>query len=102
MASENANFERFFVQTLHWKIDMSHQKMDQLIGFLSHLPLYEIAKKLRKMLKHTPTFKVLSAPLPWGYIFIIVNFIIVKNACVSHNNPFAGKRMGRHGYISLL
>ena len=27
--------------------------------------------------------------------FIIVNFIIVKNTC-------AGKRMGRHGYISLL
>ena len=27
--------------------------------------------------------------------FIIVNIIIVKNTCV-------GKRMGRHGYISLL
>ena len=22
--------------------------------------------------------------------FIIMNFIIVKNTCVSHNNPFAG------------
>ena len=50
---------------------MSHQKMVQLVGFLSHLPLYEIAKKLRKMLKYTPTFKVLSAPLPWGYISLL-------------------------------
>ena len=33
--------------------------------------------------------------------FIIVNFIIVKNTCVSHNNPFAGKRMGRHEHILL-
>ena len=33
---------------------------------------------------------------------MIVNLIIVKNTCVSHNNSFAGKRMGRHGYISLL
>ena len=31
-----------------------------------------------------------------------LHFIIVKNTCVSHNNLFAGKRMGRHGYISLL
>ena len=29
-----------------------------------------------------------------GLHFIIVNFTIVKNTC-------AGKRMGRHGYISL-
>ena len=42
---------------------MSHQKMDQLVGFLLHPPLSEIAKKLGKMLKYTPTFKVLSAPL---------------------------------------
>ena len=31
-----------------------------------------------------------------------LHFIIVKNTCVSHNNPFAGKRLGRHGYILLL
>ena len=42
---------------------MSHQKMDQLVGFLIHPPLSEIAKKIGKMLKYTPTFKVLSAPL---------------------------------------
>ena len=34
--------------------------MDQ---FLLHPPLSEIGKKLGKMLKYTPTFKVLSAPL---------------------------------------
>ena len=37
--------------------------MDQLVGFLLHPPLSEIAKKLGKMLKYTPTFKLLSAPL---------------------------------------
>ena len=37
--------------------------MDQLVGFLLHPPLSEIAKKLGKMLQYTPTFKVLSAPL---------------------------------------
>ena len=31
--------------------------------FLTLPPLSEIAKKLGKMLKYTPTFKVLSAPL---------------------------------------
>ena len=36
--------------------------MGQLVGFLIH-PLSEIAKKLEKMFKYTPTFKVLSAPL---------------------------------------
>ena len=35
--------------------------MDQLVGYLLHPPLSEIAKKLGKMLKYTPTFKVLSA-----------------------------------------
>ena len=25
-----------------------------------------------------------------------MNFIIVKNTCISYNNLFAGKRMGRH------
>ena len=39
-------------------------KMDQLVGFLLHPPLSEIGKKIGKMLKYTPTFKVLSAPLP--------------------------------------
>ena len=42
---------------------MSHQKMDQLVGFLLHPPPCEIAKKLGKMLKYTLTFKVLSTPL---------------------------------------
>ena len=37
--------------------------MDQLVGFLLHTPLSEIGKKIGKMLKYTPTFKVLSAPL---------------------------------------
>ena len=37
--------------------------MDQLVGFLLHSPLSEIGKKIGKMLKYTPTFKVLSAPL---------------------------------------
>ena len=38
--------------------------MDQLVGFLLRPPpLSEIAKKLGKMLKYTPTFKVLSASL---------------------------------------
>ena len=40
--------------------------MDQLVGFLLHPPLSEIGKKIGKMLKCTPTFKVLSAPLS-GY-----------------------------------
>ena len=56
-------FEHFFVQTLYSKIDISHKKMDQLVGFLLHPPLSEIGKKVGKMLKYTPTFKVLSAPL---------------------------------------
>ena len=30
------------------------------------------------------------------WISLLWNFIIVKNTCVSHNNPCAGKRMGRH------
>ena len=38
--------------------------MDQLVGFLlPPPPLSEIGKKIGKMLKYTPTFKVLSAPL---------------------------------------
>ena len=37
--------------------------MDQLVGFLLHPPLSKIGKKIGKMLKYTPTFKVLSAPL---------------------------------------
>ena len=31
--------------------------MDQLVGFLLHPPLSEIAKKLGKMLKYTPHFQ---------------------------------------------
>ena len=38
-------FEQFFVQTLYSKIDISHKKMDQLVGFLLHPPLSEIGKK---------------------------------------------------------
>ena len=38
--------------------------MGQLVGFFLQPPLSEIAKKLGKMLKYTPTFKVLSAPPP--------------------------------------
>ena len=37
--------------------------MDQLVGSLLHPPLSEIGKKIGKMLKYTPTFNVLSAPL---------------------------------------
>ena len=29
--------------------------------------------------------------------FIIVNFITVKNMCISHNNPFTGKQKGPLG-----
>ena len=50
-------------QSLHSKIDISRQRMDQLVGFMLRPPLSEIAKKLGKMLKYTPTFKVLSASL---------------------------------------
>ena len=32
-------------------------KMDQLVGFLLHPPLSEIAKKLGKILKYTPHFQ---------------------------------------------
>ena len=63
MAPKNGKFEHFFVQTLHPKIDISHTKMDQLVGFLLQPPLTEIGKKMGKMLKYTPTFKELSAPL---------------------------------------
>ena len=31
--------------------------MDQLVGFLLHPPLYEIGKKIGKMLKYTPHFQ---------------------------------------------
>ena len=37
--------------------------MDQLVGFLLHPQLSKIDKKIGQMLKYTPTFKVLSAPL---------------------------------------
>ena len=63
LTAKSMKFEHFFVQTLYSKIDISHNKMDQLVGFLLHPPLSEIGKKIRKMLKYTPTFKVLSAPL---------------------------------------
>ena len=46
--------------------------MDQLVGFLLQPPLSEIAKKLGKMLKYTPTFKVLSAPLHTYYTVCIL------------------------------
>ena len=65
LTAKSMKFEHFFVQTLHSKIDTSHKKMDQLVGFLLHPPLSEIGKKNRKNVeKHPPlTFKVLSAPL---------------------------------------
>ena len=47
--------------------------MDQLVGFLLHPPLSEIAKKLEKMLKYTPTFKVLSAPLCIMHIIYLIH-----------------------------
>ena len=50
-------FEHFFVQTLYSKIDISHKKMDQLVGFLLNPPLSEIGKKIGKMLKYTPHFQ---------------------------------------------
>ena len=62
MASENALFEHFSTKPYIEKY-MSHQKMDQLVGFLLHPPLSEIVKKLGKMLRYIPTSKVLSAPL---------------------------------------
>ena len=46
-----------FVQILHSKIDISHQKMHQWAGFLLYPLLSEIAKKLGKMLKYTPHFQ---------------------------------------------
>ena len=36
---------------------MSHQKMDQLVGFLLHPTLSKNAKKLGIMLKYTPHFQ---------------------------------------------
>ena len=50
-------FEHFFIQTLYSKINISHKKMDQLVGFMLHLPLSEIGKKIGKMLKYTPHFQ---------------------------------------------
>ena len=47
--------------------------MGQLVGFLLHPQLSEIAKKLGKMLKYTPTFKVLSAPL---YLHVQCTYIV--------------------------
>ena len=41
----NFKFVTLFVQTLHSKIDISHQKLDQLSVFC-YTPLSEIAKKL--------------------------------------------------------
>ena len=43
--------------TIHSKIDISHPKMGQLVGFLLHPPLPEISKKLGKMLEYTPHFQ---------------------------------------------
>ena len=51
--------------------------MDQLVGFLLHPPLSEIDKKIGKMSKYTPTFKVLSAPL---YQAILVKLLRVSMA----------------------
>ena len=39
---------------------------------------------------------------PMGLHFIIVNFIIVKNTCISHNNPFADIRVLRDETIEQL
>ena len=57
MVYKNGSIWALFVQTLHSKIDTSHPKMDQLVGFLLHPPLSEIAKKLGKILKYTPHFQ---------------------------------------------
>ena len=43
--------------------------MDRLVGFLLHIPLSEIGKKIGKMLKYTPTFKGLSAPLISKHVY---------------------------------
>ena len=51
--------------------------MEQLVGFLLHPPLSEIGKKIGKVLKYTPTFKVLSAPL---YLSISIMDICL-NSC---------------------
>ena len=57
LTAKSMKFEHFFVQTLHSKIDISHKKMDQLVGFLLRPPLSEICKKIGKMLKYTPHFQ---------------------------------------------
>ena len=54
---KKARFVHLNVQTLHPKINTSYPKMDQLVGFLLHPPLSEIAKKLEKMLRCTPHFQ---------------------------------------------
>ena len=67
---------------------MSHQKMDQLVGFLLHPPLSEIAKKLGKMLTYTPTFKVLSAPLCIVYTEMGLQFYTLPVVIVSIHLAF--------------
>ena len=58
--------------------------MDQLVGFLLHPPLSEIGKKIGKMLKYTPTFKVLSAPLNI-YVMHMSEFVFCQTQIsVSH------------------
>ena len=57
-------------------MDMSHQKMDQLVGFLLHPPLSEIAKKSGKMLKYTPHFQ--GAFGTAVYIIMYVGCIITQ------------------------
>ena len=61
--------------------------MGQLVGFFLHPPLSEIAKKLGKMLKYTPTFKVLSAPPPGRQnCTSIVNGMLPTQICNSLKN----------------
>ena len=66
LTAKSMKFEHFFVQTLYSKINLSHKKMDQLVGFLLHLHFLKLAKN-RKNVEIPPTFKVLSTPLS-GYI----------------------------------
>ena len=45
LTAKSMKFEHFFVQTLYSKINISHKKVDQLVGFLLHPNFLKLAKK---------------------------------------------------------
>ena len=61
--------------------------MGQLVGFLLHPPLSEIAKNLGKMLKYTPTFKVLSAPLALHQYFVYTDILFTLHRYFVYITP---------------